>query len=104
MTVNKYDIYIGSKHSDTSDTAEELSVIQRCICEYMSETESGFSVTHQTGGYLHSNGAFIVEDSILISITGTDDKTVKKLAKRLKRQFCQESVLVVKTKSETRYA
>lgn len=103
IPINNYDIYLGSRRSDAPDVCTDLPAIQRSVAEYMSAIGGGFSVTSLVGGYVHNNGTFVIEDSIRISISGSDDTSIRQLAERLKQQFHQESVLVVKTKAEKRY-
>lgn len=72
--------------------------------EYFTQYKLGFSLSHQIGGYVSSDGKFVLEKSIRITAMGLySDEQFKLFIDGFKKIFKQESVLVCKTKLNTEY-
>ena len=97
----KYEIIIGLKDKDTYEQmlpTEKFVDIVSTICE---NNNIGFSMHIMNGGYIHQNGDYILEKSLNISLCYINKKQVMKIAKELRKVFNQESVLVLKQKTDS---
>ena len=83
--IKRYDIYVGC-----NDNVEEA---RDKVSQVLSEYEIGFSVIPIVGGYVHQDGTYSYENSILISMVAEEFNTTL-IAEILKGAFNQESVLI----------
>ena len=58
------------------------------------EAVKGISFDVEEGGYIHENGEYTRETSLILSLIDTDRKTVNEIAKDLCVFFHQESVMI----------
>ena len=77
----------------------ELSDI---IVNFFSRQNINFSLLKINGGYLYDDGSFVLENGVCITIIGSSDEKILRLAKTLKMFMFQENVLVIKNKLETK--
>ena len=101
MTETK--IYVGLNDSDTMkqehDTAKYVSILKNVCRSY----GVAFSFSLQQGGYIHENGDYTQENSLVITLIDTDRALADEISKDLCAFFNQESVLVTETEIEARY-
>ena len=98
MTETK--IYVGLNDSETMtqtfDTEKYVSLLKNVCRSY----KVGFSFSETQGGYVHEDGRFTQETSLVISLIDADRQIVDEIAKDLCVFFHQESVLI--TENEVR--
>lgn len=92
----EYQIYIGCHDSRVRRKIVDDNELKELIVKFFERKEMGFSLYNVKGGYLHSDGTFIVENSLCVNIIGSNDLNIKKLARGLSIFMDQECVLVVK--------
>jgi len=96
----KTDIYIGLNDLDTKQqkfsTSKYLSVLKK-VCRIYGVP---FSVSVIEGGYVHENGEYTEENSLVLSLIDADPAKIKEIAEDLCTFFHQESVLVTRGEVE----
>ena len=92
----EYQIYIGCHDLRFKNELVGYEELKELIVKFFKKKEIGFSLYGAKGGYLHTDGTFIVENSLCINIIGSDDLNIKKLASALSMFMNQECTLVVK--------
>lgn len=92
MTETK--IYVGLNDSETLEqkfgTDKYVNLLKNVCKSY----GVAFSFSVQQGGYLHEDGRFTQENSLVLSLIDADKTTVNEMAKDLCAFFHQESVLI----------
>ena len=92
MTETK--IYVGLNDSiekrQLMETEKYISVLRNVCFSY----GTPFSFDVQEGGYIHEDGTYTRETSLVLTLIGVDDYTVNEVAKDLCAFFHQESVLI----------
>ncbi len=87
-------IYIGLNdaitHEQMFDTDKYVKIL-RGVCRSYGVP---FSFTVSEGGYIHENGSYTQETTLILSLIDVDNNTVNEMAKDLCTFFHQESVLV----------
>ena len=87
-------IYAGLNDSETLeqkfDTDKYVSILKNVCKSY----GVAFSFSVQQGGYLHEDGRFTQENSLVLSLIDADKTTINEIAKDLCAFFHQESVLI----------
>lgn len=93
-------IYVGLNDSVTKmqlfETEKYISILKDVCCAY----RTPFSFNVEEGGYIHENGEYTKETTLVLTLIGTDNATVNEIAKDLCAFFHQESVLI--TENEIR--
>ncbi|MBQ9007228.1 MAG: hypothetical protein IJ092_12785 [Atopobiaceae bacterium] len=93
-------IYVGLNDADTKEQKfgvdRYVTVLKRVCVEY----GVPFSFDLQQGGYLHEDGTYTEEQSIVLTFIDVDPKTIEEVAKDLCVFFNQESVLITKGQIE----
>ncbi|MBR2836160.1 MAG: hypothetical protein IKE43_10715 [Coriobacteriales bacterium] len=93
-------IYVGLNDSETLeqkfDTLKYVNVLKNVCKNY----GIPFSISPSQGGYIHENGQYTEEITLVISMIDVDRETVNEIAKDLCVFFHQESVLI--TENELR--
>lgn len=93
-------IYIGLNDSETlkqeHDTAKYVSILKHVCYSY----HVPFSFAVQQGGYLHENGDYTEEVSLMLTLIDVPKETINEIAGDLCAFFHQESVLI--TESEVK--
>lgn len=93
-------IYIGLNDSETlkqeHDTSKYVSILKHVCYSY----HVPFSFAVQQGGYLHENGDYTEEVSLMLTLIGVPKETISEIARDLCAFFNQESVLI--TESEVK--
>ena len=94
-------VFVGLNDQDTMkqkfETDRYLNVL-RNICKNYGVA---FSFTTAEGGYIHDNGEYTQENSIIITLIDTDKKVIDEICKDLCVFFHQESVLVTETEIQS---
>lgn len=94
-------VYIGLNDGDTKeqrfDTARYVSIMKRVCAQY----GTPFSFNIMAGGYVHDNGEYTEETTIVITFIDVPQKTVNEIAEDLCVFFRQESVLITTSRIKT---
>ena len=95
-TVDRYQIYVGLNDKDALtqrfDT-EMLCRIAKLVCHNYA---GAYSMNLINGGYVHDNGAFTEENTIVLTLIDVTKEHVDEIAMDLCTFFRQESVMVTK--------
>ena len=94
MPVMESQIYIGLNDSETKQqklATDRYAAILKEICR---DFGVPFSFNVIDGGYIHDNGEYTEEKSIVLTFIDLPQETVDKIAKEVCILFHQESVLV----------
>ena len=87
-------IYVGLNDSVTKmqlfETEKNISILKDVCCAY----HTPFSFDVEEGGYIHENGEYTKETTLVLTLIGTDNTVVNEIAKDLCAFFHQESVLI----------
>ena len=87
-------IYVGLNDSVTKtqihDTGTYVEILRKVCLAY----QTPFSFDVQEGGYIHENGEYTNEKTLVLTLIDADKKTVDEIAKDLCVFFNQESVLI----------
>ena len=93
-------IYIGLNDSETlkqeHDTSKYVNILKHVCYSY----HVPFSFAVQQGGYLHENGDYTEEVSLMLTLIDVPKETINEIAGDLCAFFHQESVLI--TESEVK--
>jgi len=96
MHCSHYTLCIGLSDRNSKvqefDTEKFLAVVTRVCTGY----RVGYSYTRSFGGYIHEDGTYVNENSILLSLVGLPEELIDRIAMDLCRFFNQESVLVIR--------
>lgn len=94
-------VYIGLNDGDTKeqrfDTDRYVSIMKRVCAQY----GTPFSFSIMAGGYVHDNGEYTEETTIVITFIDVPQKTVNEIAEDLCVFFRQESVLITTSRIKT---
>ena len=93
-TIKETQVYIGLNDAETKKqklATDRYVVILKEICR---DFGVPFSFNVIDGGYIHDNGEYTEEKSIVLTFIDLPQKTVDKIAKEVCILFHQESVLV----------
>ena len=92
--MNKTDIYIGLNDLETKqqrfDTSKYISILKHVCVSY----NVPFCFNLMEGGYIHENGDYMQENTLLLSLIGVERDVINEIAKDLCVFFRQESVLI----------
>ena len=87
-------IYVGLNDSVTKtqifETEKYINILRNVCFAY----HTPFSFDVEEGGYIHENGEYTRETSLILSLIDADRKTVNEIAKDLCVFFHQESVMI----------
>ena len=87
-------IYVGLNDSETKeqklDTEKYISILRNVCRSY----GIAFSFVLQQGGYIHEDGTYTQENTIVLSLIDADENIIGEIAKDLCAFFHQESVLI----------
>ncbi|MBQ9911522.1 MAG: hypothetical protein IJM49_00670 [Firmicutes bacterium] len=93
-------IYVGLNDSETHeqkfDTEKYISILKNVCKNY----GVAFSLNTLSGGYIHDDGTYVEETTLVITLIGAEGNTVEEIATDLCVFFNQESVMVTSTPSE----
>lgn len=87
-------IYVGLNDSETMkqehETAKYVNILKHVCASY----HVPFSFAIQNGGYIHENGEFTEEVSLMLTLIDVPKETIEYIARDLCAFFHQESVLI----------
>ena len=88
-------IYVGLNDSVTKeqklDTEKYIHILRNVCRSY----GVAFSFVLQQGGYIHEDGTYTQENTIVLSLIDADETVIEEIAKDLCAFFHQESVLII---------
>lgn len=94
-----YKLYLGLNDKDTKlqkyDIVEAYKVANSIVLSHC----EGATIYNGNGIYKHENGQVVVEQTLIIEISGASESSVASVIEDLKRVFNQECVLVEKSAS-----
>ena len=101
--VKQVSIYVGLNDSETYkqefDTEKYISILKTVCKNY----RVAFSMHQVNGGYIHDDGTFVEENTLVLTLIDTDDDIIHEIAKDLCVFFHQESVLVSTGEAEIQF-
>ena len=95
-TVDRYQIYVGLNDKDILKqmfSTEQFCRIAKLVCRNYA---GAYSMNVIQGGYIHENGDFTEENTIVLTLIDVTKEQVDEIAKDLCAFFRQESVMVNK--------
>ena len=96
-------IYVGLNDADTKkqehETAQYVSVLKKVCFNY----HVPFSFNTEQGGYMHEDGQYNQETTLVITLIDVERKIVNEIAKDLCVFFHQESVLITEDRIRAYY-
>ncbi len=92
--MTKTEIYIGLNDQDTKTQKHETSAYVSVLRHVCVSYQVPFSFNLIEGGYIHENGEYTQENTLVLSLIGADPDVVREIAQDLCVFFHQESVLV----------
>ena len=99
MTETK--IYVGLNDSVTRkqvfETKKYIDVLKNVCFSY----GTPFSFSLEQGGYIHENGEYTKENTLVLTLIGADNKVVEEIGKDLCAFFHQESVMITEGEIRT---
>ena len=99
MTETK--IYVGLNDSVTMkqvfETEKYIDVLKNVCYSY----GTPFSFALEQGGYIHENGEYTKENTLVLTLIGADKKVVEEIGKDLCAFFHQESVMITEGEIRT---
>ncbi len=100
--MDRTDIYIGlnNKDSKIQEFTDEkyISILKKVCISY----KVPFSFSLIEGGYIHENGEYTQENTLMLSLIGTEKDVIEEIAQDLCVFFDQESVLIASSQVEVR--
>ncbi|MBQ3865241.1 MAG: hypothetical protein II781_05315 [Clostridia bacterium] len=103
MTSYQTKIYVGLNdaisHEQRFETEKYISILQNVCRSY----HVSFSMNQVSGGYMHENGDYVQENTLVLSLLDVPDEITRSIAEDLCVFFHQETVLVTKSPSEIYY-
>ena len=98
--MNETKIYVGLNDSETMkqehETEKYISILKSVCFNY----HVAFSFSVVQGGYIHEDGQYTQENTLVLTLIDADSETVNEMAKDLCVFFHQESVMI--TENEVR--
>ena len=92
--MNKTEIYIGLNDQETKvqkfETSRYMSLLKNVCISY----RVPFSISLIDGGYIHEDGTYTEEKTLVLSLIDIEENTVNEIARDLCAFFHQESVLI----------
>ena len=102
--MKKFEVFVGLNDADTYEQTYHLDDVRKYITEAYMQEKIDFSAAFVKGGYLHENGDYILENSILYTFIGDYTKEdADAFFEEVKRTINQESILVCETEIDNKY-
>lgn len=89
-------IYVGLNDRDTKEQKLETERYVNILKSVCRNYEAAFSFSVQQGGYMHEDGTYTQENSLVLSLIDADKNLIDEIAKDLCVFFHQESVMITK--------
>lgn len=87
-------IYVGLSDRDSHEQIYETETYKEALKNICRNHKSSFSLQVIEGGYFHNDGSWVDENTLLITLIGTPQMVVYKIAKEVCTAFHQESVMI----------
>ena len=87
-------IYVGLRDKDSREQRYETERYKTALKNVCRNYHTPFSLQVIEGGYFHDDGTWVDENTLLITLIGTPQKTVYEIAKDVCSFFNQESVMI----------
>lgn len=97
---SRYQVFVGLNDSSTKTQQFQTEKFQKVLCNVCKAYHIAFSVNELHGGYFHEDGSFVSENSLCLTLIGTEDDIVEEIARDVCTFFNQESVMVIRDKAD----
>ena len=87
-------IYVGLCDRDSHEQIYDTETYKEALKNICRNHKSPFSLQVIEGGYFHDDGSWVDENTLLITLIGTPQMVVYKIAKEVCTAFHQESVMI----------
>ena len=87
-------IYVGLCDRDSHEQIHDTETYKEALKNICRNHKSPFSLQVIEGGYFHNDGSWVDENTHLITLIGTPQIVVYKIAKEVCTAFHQESVMI----------
>ena len=87
-------IYVGLSDRDSHEQIYETETYKEALKKICRNHKSSFSLQVIEGGFFHNDGSWVDENTLLITLIGTPQMVVYKIAKEVCTAFHQESVMI----------
>ena len=87
-------IYVGLCDRDSHEQIHDTETYKEALKNICRNHKSPFSLQVIEGGYFHNDGSWVDENTLLITLIGTPQMVVYKIAKEVCTAFHQESVMI----------
>ena len=87
-------IYVGLCDRDSHEQIYDTETYKEALKNICRNHKSPFSLQVIEGGYFHNDGSWVDENTLLITLIGTPQMVVYKIAKEVCTAFHQESVMI----------
>ena len=92
----EYQIFVGCNDPQVNEEIVSEQELREMVAGFFERKKIDFSMLSTRGGYMHTYGGFVEENSICVSIIGDPDFDIIGLAKSLAMYMNQESALVTR--------
>lgn len=99
----EYKIFIGCSDSQVRDEIIPEQELREMVVQFFERYEIDFSMLSAKGGYLHEDGRFMIEDTLIVDIIGAGDLDIIRLANGLSMFMNQECSLIVRHALKTEF-
>lgn len=96
-------LYIGLNDADTHEQKFDTDVYYKILRHVCRQYHVAVSVSLNNGSYFHEDGTYVEEQTLVLTMMGVPEETVREIAKDLCTFFNQESILVSYTDCETHF-
>ena len=96
-------VYVGLNDSDTLRQEHETSRYLKILKYVCASYHVPFSVSLAQGGYMHENGNYTEEQTLVLSFIDVKKEIIDEIARDLCTFFHQESVLITEDSVRTYY-
>ena len=103
MKTDRHQIFVGLNDSRTKEQRFATEQLERIVGNVCKGYRVGFSLSEMHGGYLQDDGTFVAENSLCLTLIGSDDALAEEIAKDICAFFHQESVLVTHDTIDCRF-
>ncbi len=96
--MNETKIYVGLNDSESLKQEHETEKYVKILKNVCYNYHVAFSFSVVQGGYIHEDGQYTQETTLVLTLIDTDNETVNEIAKDLCVFFHQESVMITESK------
>ena len=96
--MNETKIYVGLNDSESMKQEHETEKYVKILKNVCYNYHVAFSFSVVQGGYIHEDGQYTQETTLVLTLIDTDNETVNEIAKDLCVFFHQESVMITESK------